>query len=58
MKLSITIEDIRSKSNLKNNQTLIFTKNFICCTKKGFTESYSGVLNDIVGFFSINTRIK
>ena len=44
-----TIDDIRLKPNLKNNQTLSFTKKSFFYTKLGFTQSYSGPLWDIDG---------
>ena len=53
MKVSITIDDIRLKSNLKNNQTLIFTKRSFFYTILGFTQSHSGPLSDIEGFIEI-----
>ena len=50
----ITIDDIRLKSNLNNNnQTLIFTKKFFFYTILGFNESHSGVLGDMQGFIRI-----
>ena len=49
MKVSITIEDIRLKSSLKLNQTLIFTKKSFFHTILGFIQSQSGVLGDIEG---------
>ena len=50
VKVSVTIDDVRLKSNLKTNQTLIFTgKNFFY-TVIGFTRSRSYPLDDIDGF--------
>ena len=37
VKVSVTIDDVRIKSNLKNNQTLIFTEKSFFYTKLGFT---------------------
>ena len=53
MKVSITIDDIRLKSNLKINQTLIFTNKSFFYTILGFTQSHQGPLNDIEGFYQI-----
>ena len=51
MKVSITIDDIRLKSNIKINQTLIFTNKSFFYTILGFTQSHQGTLNDIEGFY-------
>ena len=53
VKVSVTIDDIKLKSNLKINQTLIFTEKFFFYTTLGFTESKSYPLNDINGFYQI-----
>ena len=53
MKVTITIDDIRLKSNLKTNQTLIFTEKSFFYTILGFTQSHQGPLNDIEGFYQI-----
>ena len=37
VKISVTIDDVRLKSNLKSNQTLIFTENSFSFTILGFT---------------------
>ena len=47
VKVTITIDDIRLKSNLKINQTLIFTNKSFFYTLLGFTQSHQGPLNDI-----------
>ena len=52
-KVSITIDDIRLKSNIKINQTLIFTNKSFFYTILGFTQSHQGPLNDIKGFYQI-----
>ena len=53
-KVSITIDDIRQRSNLYTNQTLIFTlKKSFFYTILGFNQSLSGFLGDIEGFFQI-----
>ena len=51
--MSITIDDVRLKSNLKINQTLIFTKKSFFYTILGFTRSCSYPLIDIDGFYQL-----
>ena len=53
VKVNLTIDDIRLKSNLKNNQTLIFTNKSIFYTILGFTQSHQGPLNDIEMFYQL-----
>ena len=53
VKVNITIDDIRLKSNLKTNQTLLFTKKSFFYTILGYTQSHQGPLNDIEGFYQI-----
>ena len=53
VKVNITINDIRLKSNLKINQTLIFTEKSFFYTILGFTQSRSYPLDDIDGFYQI-----
>ena len=53
VKVNVTIDDIRLKSNLKINQTLIFTEKSFFYTKLGFTQSRSYPLDDIDGFFQL-----
>ena len=53
VKVSITIDDIRLKSNLKINQTLIFTEKSFFYTILGFTRSHSYPLDDIDGFYQL-----
>ena len=53
VKLSVTIDDIRLKSNLKTNQTLIFTEKSFFFTILGFTRSRSYPLDDINGFYQL-----
>ena len=53
VKVNITIDDIRLKSNLKINQTLIFTEKSFFYTILGFTRSHSYPLDDIDGFYQI-----
>ena len=51
VKVNITIDDIRLKSNLKINQTLIFTEKSFFYTILGFTQSRSYPLDDIDRFY-------
>ena len=53
VEISITIDDIRLKSNLKINQTLIFTEKSFFYTILGFTQSRSYPLDDINGFYQL-----
>ena len=53
VKINITIDDIRLKSNLKINQTLIFTKKPFWYTILGYTQSQSYPLDDIDEFYQI-----
>ena len=50
VKVSVTIDDGRLKSNLKTNQTLIFTVKSFFFTVLGFTRSRSYPLDDIDEF--------
>ena len=53
VKVTVTIGDIRLKSNLKINQTSIFTnKNFVYTTL-GFTQLHSYPLDDLEGFYQL-----
>ena len=56
VKVTITIDDNRLKSNLKINQTVIFTNKSFFYTILGFTQSHQGPLNDIEGFYQILPR--
>ena len=51
IKVSVTIDDIRLKSTLKTNQTLIFTEKSSFYTFLGYTRSRSYPLDDIEGFY-------
>ena len=51
--VNFTIDDIRLKSNLKINQTLIFTERSFFYTILGFTQSRSYPLNDIDSHYQI-----
>ena len=53
VKVSVTIDDIRLKSNLKTNQTLILTEKSFFYTILGFTRSRSYPLDDINGFYQL-----
>ena len=53
VKVNITIDDIRLKSNLKINQTVIFTERSFSYTILGFTQSRSYPLDDVDGFYQI-----
>ena len=53
VKVNITINDIRLKSNLKTNQTLIFTEKSFFYTILGLTRSHSYPLDDIDGFYQL-----
>ena len=46
-KIKITIDDIRYRSILAINKSVRFTSKKVFCTKLGFTQSYSGSLNDL-----------
>ena len=53
IKVNVTIDDVRLKSNLKTIQTLIFTEKSIFYTILGFTRSRSHPLDDIDGFYQL-----
>ena len=53
VKVDVSSDDFRLKSNLKINQTLIFTNKSFFYTILGFTQSHQGPLNDIEGFYQI-----
>ena len=53
VKVNITIDDIRLKSNLKSNQTLIFTEKSFFYTILGFNRSRSYPLDEIDGFYQL-----
>ena len=53
VKVSFTIDDIKLKSNLKTNQTLIFTEKSFFYTILGFTRSRYYPLDDIDGFYQL-----
>ena len=53
VKINITIDDVRLKSNLNTNQTLIFTEKSFFYRVLGFTRSRSYPLDDIDGFYQL-----
>ena len=53
VKVNITIDDIKLKSNLNTNQTLLFTKKSFFYTILGFTQSRSYPLDDIDAFYQL-----
>ena len=53
VKVNVTKDDIRLKSNLKTNQTLIFTERSFFYTVLGFTRSRSYPLDDVDGFYQL-----
>ena len=53
VKINITIDDIRLKSNLKINQTLIFTEKSFLYTILGFIQSHSYPLDDIDSHYQL-----
>ena len=53
VKISVTIDERRYKSNLEINQTLIFTKKSFFYTILGFTQSQSYPIDDIDGFYQL-----
>ena len=57
VKVSVTIDDIRLKSILKINQTLIFTNKSFFYTVLGFIQSRSYPLDDIEGYRRIDCGV-
>ena len=53
VKINITIDERKYKTDLKINQTLIFTNKSFFYTILGFTKFHQGPLNDIEGFYQI-----
>ena len=53
VKVNVTKDDIRLESNLKTNQTLLFTNKSFFYTILGYTQSHQEPLNDIEGFYQI-----
>ena len=52
VKVNITVDDSRLRSNITTNKTIRFTKTSFYIIL-GFTESHSGVLSDIEGFVQL-----
>ena len=53
VKISVTIDEKKYKSNLKINQTLIFTNKSFFYTILGFIQPHSYSLDDIDGFYQL-----
>ena len=53
VKLKITIDDKRLKSNLTTNKTISFTEKYCFNVSLGFTQSHSGELGDNEGFVQL-----
>ena len=53
MKISVSIDEKIYKTNLKTNQTVIFTNKTFFYTILGFTQSHSYPLDDIDGFYQL-----
>ena len=53
VKVKITIEDIRQKSNLTTKKTIRFTKKSFFYVILGFSQSHSGELGDIEEFVQL-----
>ena len=53
IKINVSIDERKYKTDLKINQTLIFTNKSFFYTILGFTQSHQGPLNDIEGFYQI-----
>ena len=53
VKIDVTIDERKYKTDLKINQTLKFTNKSFFYTILGFTQSHQGPLNDIEGFYQI-----
>ena len=53
VKISVIIDEKKHKTNLKINQTLIFTNKSFFYSILGFTQSHSYPLDDIDGFYQL-----
>ena len=53
VKVNITIEDIRRKSNLPTNRTIRFIERFFFGAMLGFTKSHSRPLSEVDGFIQL-----
>ena len=58
VKVNVTIDDVRLKSNIKSNQILIFTEKSFFYTVLGFTQPHSDTLDDIDGFYHIKKQYR
>ena len=56
VKINITIDDIKVKSNLTTCKTFRFTKKLFFFIIFGFMQSHSGTLGDIAGFVQLIPR--
>ena len=56
VKIDITIDERKYKTDLKTNQTLIFTNKSFFYTILGFTQSHSYPLDDLEGFYQLIPR--
>ena len=53
VKINVTIDERKYKTDLKINQTLMFTNKSFFYTTLGFTQSHQGTLNDIEEIYQI-----
>ena len=53
IKLNLTIDDFRQRSNLTTNKTLRFFKKCFFYTRLGFTQSHSRPIGDFKGFLLV-----
>ena len=53
IKINVSIDERKNKTDLKINQTLIFTNKSFFYTILGFTQSHSYPLDDIDGFYQL-----
>ena len=53
IKINVSIDERKYKTDLKINQTLIFTNKSFFYTILGFTQSHSYLLDDIDGFYQL-----
>ena len=53
VKINVSMYERKNKTDIKINQTLIFTNKSSFHTILGFTQSHQGPLNDIEGFYQI-----
>ena len=53
VKINVTVDERKHKTDLKTNQTLLFTNKNFFYTILGFIQSHSYALNDIDGFYQL-----